>query len=275
MLPAHLDHGGANGLGQQGFPVHVQRSVHRIGAAKQFHCGGHRGVGRPLGAANTGHLRLGLHPAPSLDRHVVDAECDPVSAKTLRDTEGKIEVDDRLAHAHPLGGARYELDEHLGARAAAPDQFIEAKAIDIDQLRVRASGGQTLALEHRGHDVNLAADLAVKERIPDRDRDLVAERGAALRVAEQQQVGHLRTLFHGPGERVTSPRERGRETCRMFTFLGQGRRSHTPTPAPPGGTAASGRACPPARSGRACAGSRRCARPAASRSRARWRARGC
>ena len=60
---------------------------------------------------------------------------------------------------------------------------MEPEVRDLQQRGVGPDGRDPLALQVRRHDVCAPVDLPVQEWISDRNRDLVPERGAVLRVA--------------------------------------------------------------------------------------------
>ena len=189
------------------------------GAGRAEHLGRarHARVGGELRPADPGQLGLGLGSAAGLDLGVADGQLDPIARQPPGKAKRELEVDDRPAHPHLPGGAGAELDRDLVAAHAAVEQLVEAELVVSQQLCIRAGGGEPRGLERGGEDVRAPPDLAVQERVEDRDRDLVAQRGAALGVSVQQQVG-TGVLWHdrqSSGPSCTCDRLRERRTDHM------------------------------------------------------------
>ena len=82
-----------------------------------------------------------------------------------------------------VGGDLVEVD-------AVADQVVDRERLRVDDLDRRVDDGDAVALDAPDDRDAAPADLGVQERVDDVDRDLVAQLGAAVRVADDQDVRH-------------------------------------------------------------------------------------
>jgi hypothetical protein len=180
-------------FGQQPPAVHAKLAARgRIGARQQLGCRGHRRLGRPQRGADAVELGRRLCSPAQLDGGVVDGQHDPVLPQPVAEREREIAGDDRLLDADLPHRASRGFPLGFGVRHAALDQLPPAEVEEVEQLGIGQRALDALRLERARQHVAPPVDLGEQERVDDRERDLVAQRGGALGVAEQQQPAHAR-----------------------------------------------------------------------------------
>jgi hypothetical protein len=73
----------------------------------------------------------------------------------------------------------------LGERHPAPDQILPAEREEVEDLGLWKSARHPVALQRARQHHSPPIDLGKQQRIDDRERDLVTQRGTALGVTEQ------------------------------------------------------------------------------------------
>ena len=155
-----------------------------------------------LAGTNPVELALRLRTAAVLDDRVVDRQLDTVGAEPVGEGDrevsrhchrGEAEVPDDLGHDLALG---------IGVREPPLAQLAHSEREEVEDLGVRQQPRDPGVLELAGEANWTPVDLHPEQRVDDRDRDLVAERGGTLGVAEQHQRGHGGGSSHVVATRV-------------------------------------------------------------------------
>ena len=181
MRGARLAQNEANVLGEEQLAVHLEAAFGSgLGTSEQLGRCGHPRLGGPLCDSDALELDRRLRAPPQLDCCIVDGQDDPVLAQAVAEPQRKVGRDDRLADADLPHGAELDLTARFVHRQAALDELLVAELEVVQQLGVGQLTLYAVRLEARSQDVQSPVDLGVEQRIADRDRNLVPQRGGTL-----------------------------------------------------------------------------------------------
>ena len=160
------------------------------GSAEERRGGARSRLGRRLRAPDPVELRRRLRAAPRRHRGRIMVEDDSVRTQPIGHRDRHFRIDDRPADAHRRRRPRGELEVELVAVDAAVEELTETERGEVVHDGIRCGRCDPLHLQRARRDVQAAADDSEEERVDDRDGELVAHRGRALRLAVEEEVGH-------------------------------------------------------------------------------------
>src|SRR6185503_3837951 len=148
------------------------------------------GLGGTRRAVDSLELEGALPSSAVVEQPLVDDELDTRLAQGIGEPDGELARHARAPEAQGLG-----LPDDVGRCEvvevdAVADEVVDGEGLRVENVDRRIDGCDAVAFDAPRYRDAPAAHLGVEQHVDDVDGDLVAQLGAALRVTEDQDVGH-------------------------------------------------------------------------------------
>ena len=181
---------GLEALAGERLAVDDTPAVARLRVAQELPHGRHPRFGGALRAPDPRQLGGALHPTAVVEEPLIDVERDPCAAQPVGVRNREARGHDRVLETDVLHETETDLGKDRVQVEALRDELLGPIRLERLQLHVGCRPLDVVELERVDAHEPAPADLRVRERVADGDRDLVAQLERALAVADDQRVGH-------------------------------------------------------------------------------------